>query len=129
MKQKELYTMNNKGQVLVLFVIILPVILLALLIIIQFGKLYLKKQATTNIIKDTIEYGLKHTQDEQIENKLNNLIETNIDDIDIKTITIFEDEIRINLTQKSINIFGKNINLTYDYTGIKMNEEIRIEEG
>lgn len=129
MKQKELYTMNNKGQVLVLFVIILPVILLALLIIIQFGKLYLKKQATTNIIKDTIEYGLKHTQDEQIENKLNNLIETNIDDIDIKTITIFEDEIRINLTQKSINIFGKNINLTYDYTGTKMNEEIRIEEG
>ena len=129
MKQKELYTMNNKGQVLVLFVIILTVILLALLIIIQFGKLYLKKQATTNIIKDTIEYGLKHTQDEQIENKLNNLIETNIDDIDIKTITIFEDEIRINLTQKSINIFGKNINLTYDYTGTKMNEEIRIEEG
>ena len=129
MKQKELYTMNNKGQVLVLFVIILPVILLALLIIIQFGKLYLKKRATTNIIKDTIEYGLKHTQDEQIENKLNNLIETNIDDIDIKTITIFEDEIRINLTQKSINIFGKNINLTYDYTGTKMNEEIRIEEG
>ena len=129
MKQKELYTMNNKGQVLVLFVIILPVILLALLIIIQFGKLYLKKQATTNIIKDTIEYGLKHTQDEQIENKLNNLIETNIDDIDKKTITIFEDEIRINLTQKSINIFGKNINLTYDYTGTKMNEEIRIEEG
>jgi len=129
LKQKELYTMNNKGQVLVLFVIILPVILLALLIIIQFGKLYLKKQATTNIIKDTIEYGLKHTQDEQIENKLNNLIETNIDDIDIKTITIFEDEIRINLTQKSINIFGKNINLTYDYTGTKMNEEIRIEEG
>lgn len=129
MKQKELYTMNNKGQVLVLFVIILPVVLLALLIIIQFGKLYLKKQATTNIIKDTIEYGLKHTQDEQIENKLNNLIETNIDDIDIKTITIFEDEIRINLTQKSINIFGKNINLTYDYTGTKMNEEIRIEEG
>ena len=121
--------MNNKGQVLVLFVIILTVILLALLIIIQFGKLYLKKQATTNIIKDTIEYGLKHTQDEQIENKLNNLIETNIDDIDIKTITIFEDEIRINLTQKSINIFGKNINLTYDYTGTKMNEEIRIEEG
>jgi len=129
LKQKELYTMNNKGQVLVLFVIILPVILLALLIIIQFGKLYLKKQATTNIIKDTIEYGLKHTQDEQIENKLNNLIETNIDDIDIKTITIFEDEIRINLTQKSINIFGKNINLTYDYTGTKMNEEIKIEEG
>lgn len=129
MKQKEQFTLNNKGQVLVLFAVILPVILLTLLLVTQLGKLYLKKQTTTNIIKDTIEYGLNNIQDEQIENKLNDLIETNIDDIDIKTITIFEDEIRINLTQKQINILGKNLKLNYSYKGIITDNKIHIEEG
>lgn len=129
MKQKEQFTLNNKGQVLVLFAVILPVILLTLLLVTQLGKLYLKKQTTTNIIKDTIEYGLNNIQDEQLENKLNNLIDTNIEDIEIKTITIFEDEIRINLTQKQINILGKNLKLNYSYKGIITDNKIHIEEG
>ena len=47
--------MNNKGQVLVLFVILMPIILLILLITIQIGNLYLEKEKTTNTIKEIIE--------------------------------------------------------------------------
>lgn len=105
--------MKNKGQVLVLFVLLLPIFLLILLISIEFGKLYTDKIKTKNIIEDTIEYGMKNINDQEINVKLNNLLENNIKDINNKTVFISEDEIRINLTQNK-EIFGKKIIIKYE---------------
>jgi len=121
--------MKNKGQVLVLFVILLPVILLIMLMGIEFGKLYMEKIKTTNIIKETITYGLKHLTKPEINENINNLIDFNIKNIENKSIFISEDEIRIKITQQPIKVFGKEIVLTYSYKGINKEETITIEEG
>lgn len=129
MKHLEQYTMKNNGQVLALFVIILPIILLIVLITIEFGKLYVEKIKTTNVIKETITYGLKNIEDTNIKEKINNLIDINIKNINNKTIFISEDEIRIKLNQNKIKVFGKDIVLEYNYKGIKKEQKIIIEEG
>lgn len=121
--------MKNNGQVLALFVIILPIILLIVLITIEFGKLYVEKIKTTNVIKETITYGLKNIEDTNIKEKINNLIDINIKNINNKTVFISEDEIRIKLNQNKIKVFGKDIVLEYNYKGIKKEQKIIIEEG
>ena len=129
MKHQEQYIMKNNGQVLALFVIILPIILLIVLITIEFGKLYVEKIKTTNVIKETITYGLKNIEDTNIKEKINNLIDINIKNINNKTVFISEDEIRIKLNQNKIKVFGKDIVLEYNYKGIKKEQKIIIEEG
>ena len=119
--------MNNKAQVLVLFAIILPVILLLLLVTIQIGNLYLDKQKTKSTIKETITTVLKNNEENK-KDIANNLIEINIKDIKTKTIYISENEIEINVTQEK-QLFGKNIDLKYKLKGMKDGDNIRISEG
>lgn len=119
--------LNNKGQVLVLFVILLPVLLLIIIGLIEISSINLEKTKTKNIIKETIETNLKN-YNENTKETVNKLIEQNIKNIKTKTIFISEDEIRINIIQEK-TIFGKNIELKYNYKGIKENEKITISEG
>lgn len=115
--------MNNKGQVLVLFVILIPVILLFSIVSIQIGNLYLEKNKNTNIIKDTIRETLNNPSTE-----INLIIEKNIKDIKEKTIFISEDEIHLKITQEK-KVFGRNFNIKYNYKGIKQEDKIIISEG
>ena len=119
--------LNNKGQVLVFFVIILPIILLLLIAIIEISNIYLEKNKTKNTIYEIIETNLKNNN-ENTKETINKLIEQNIKNIQDKTIFISEDEIRINITQET-KIIGRKINIKYKYKGIKKNEKITISEG
>jgi len=117
--------LNNNGQVLVLFVILLPVILLLLLITIEVGDVYIEKTKIKNIIKETITTSLK----ENLPNDaVNSLIDINIKNIKEKSIYTSESEIDIKLTKEE-KIFGKTIEIKYNFKGIKENELIRISEG
>ena len=119
--------LNNKGQVLVLFVIILPILLLLILAVIEVGNINLEKAKTKNTIKEIIETNLKN-YDENTNSRINTLIETNIDDIKTKSVFTSEDEIRIILIQKN-SIIGRQIEIKYKYKGLKENEKITISEG
>lgn len=119
--------LNNKGQVLVLFVIILPILLLLILAVIEVGNINLEKAKTKNTIKEIIETNLKN-YDENTNSRINTLIETNIDDIKTKSVFTSEDEIRIILIQKN-SILGRQIEIKYKYKGLKENEKITISEG
>jgi len=119
--------LNNKGQVLVLFVIILPILLLLILAVIEVGNINLEKAKTKNTIKEIIETNLKN-YDENTNSRINTLIETNIDDIKTKSVFTSEDEIRIILIQKN-TILGRQIEIKYKYKGLKENEKITISEG
>ena len=119
--------MNNKGQVLVLFVIMLPIILLLLLITIEVGDIYLDKQKTKNVIRNIITDNLKN-YNETANEKINTLIEQNIKDIEEKNIFISENEIRIYIKQNK-TLFGRNLKIEYKIKGLKENENIKISEG
>lgn len=118
---------KNNGQVLALFVIILPIILLLLVISIEIGNIYLDKTKTKNTIKEIITNNIDK-YDENTNERINSLIEINIKNIETKEIFTSEDEIRINIIQTK-KLFGKTLKIKYKYIGIKEQEKIKISEG
>ncbi len=118
---------KNSGQVLVLFVILLPILLLLLVIGIEVGNIYLDKTKTKNTIKEIITSNLKNYDDKTNE-RINKLIDSNIKNIEKKEIFTSEDEIRINIKQNKV-LFGKNISINYKYIGKKEEETITLSEG
>ena len=88
--------MKNKGQTLVIFILILPILLLLLALIFEIGALHITKIKYENAIKDAIEYGLTH-QEENMPQKLESLLKANIKgNINIE----INNYIKINVKQK-----------------------------
>ena len=61
--------LNNKGQSLVMFILILPIILLLIVLVVDIGSIMVKKQELDNVNQLTIEYGLDHISNQEIESK------------------------------------------------------------
>ncbi len=120
--------MNSKGQTLVLFVLILPLLFIILIMLINYATISLEKQKIDNNVKQTIEYGLNLKLDEkvvedgvltnsEIENKLSYLLSKNITYDDLN-IDVSDNRIFI-MVSKSINgflssIFNGRINISYN---------------
>lgn len=126
--------LNNKGQTLVAFIILLPVLIMVFALIIDLGLLSIEKRKIDNEIKSTITYGLKNIESDNLDLKLRKLILKNIDNInneDIK-IRIENNYIKISLSveRKSIfKIIGKEKNdINSSYIGIVDNNKIKIEK-
>ena len=85
--------MNNRGQTLALFVIIIPLILLLFVYIVDIGNLYLEKRKINNTLEYALEYKKENKNVEEYINK-------NIDDVD--EIIILDDEIIIKKNKKGI---------------------------
>ena len=70
--------MNNKGQTLVLFVLILPIIVFIMLLVIDVSNMFITKQELNNINKIVLNYGLDIIEEENIDRKLEELINKNV---------------------------------------------------
>ena len=116
--------MNNKGQVLVLFVLILPVLLLGFVIGIDLIGVSTLKQSTQNEIREIIYSGIKNNKSLD---EINFLIDQNIVYKD-KDVFKTDNNLKIKIVQDS-TIFGRNFELNYSYEGFIDNENIVIREG
>lgn len=109
--------MNNKGQSLVVFVFLIPVIFLIIGFIFELGDYTYQKNKYENEIKYTLQYGLKHFEDENLNEKLTKLLDKNLEGN--KEINISDSEIKVHVLYKPKGIYSnlfKNkfeINLTY----------------
>ena len=61
---------NNKGQTLVIFIIILPIILTIFTLVIDLGILYISKRNVENNVSNAIEYYLKNINNEKAETNM-----------------------------------------------------------
>lgn len=118
--------MNNKGQTLVIFVIILPILLMALTLIIDLGFLYIEKRNIGNNLYDSVEYYLDNIEEENIDVKVKELLKKNIDDVNINiNETDSYVEITVLKQRKSIySIITHDTNIKLTYKGIKESKEI-----
>ena len=102
---------NNKGQALVEFIIVLPILLLVIMAIIDLGNIFIKKYSLENDL-DIVSSMYK----EEDYNSIDNYIEENSLDIsyekesDLVTIKLSKD-IKVN-TPILNNIFGKDYKIT-----------------
>lgn len=123
---------NNRGQTLVLFVIILPILLLLLILILDVGKLILTKNELNNINSIVMDYGLSNLDKENLEEKLVELIKLNKDDVDNIDVKVDNSIIYITMNEKINGIFTSYIDIpVFDvelsYIGYIDNNKKRIE--
>ena len=124
--------LNNKGQSLVLFVIVLPILLFILILMIDIGKIIVLKQELNNISEIVLDYGLDNLDKENIENELGSLIKLNKSDIDKINVYLEDDKIYVKLNEKSDGVFSSFMNVSIfnvktSYVGYMLDEKKRIE--
>ena len=122
---------NNKGQSLVMFVLIIPIFLLILTHVYDVGNAIYEKDRLSNTNYLTIEYGLNNI-DTVTENDLKNLIEQNTSNLKYIYVTIEENQIEIKMEKDAKSIIGKmfNFNLVKiisHYKGKIINNQKEIE--
>ena len=122
---------NNKGQSLVMFVLIIPIFLLILTLVYDVGNAIYEKDRLSNTNYLTIEYGLNNI-DTVTENDLKNLIEQNTTNLKYIYVTIEENQIEIKMEKDAKSIIGKmfNFNLVKiisHYKGKIINNQKEIE--
>ncbi len=93
--------MNNKGQALIEFIIILPILLLILFSVVDFGNIYSTKLNIENTSNDIIELINKETDINSIRNLYKN--------IDIKVIN-YNEELDKVILSKDVNILTPGLN-------------------
>ncbi len=120
--------MNNKGQSLVMFVLLLPIILVLVAGVIDLGNYSVTKGKYENEIKSTIKYGLNHP--DVSTSDLEKLLNSNL--TGVKEVTKNDNQIRISVTSKVNSLFSNVIKLNYDinltYTGYKENDKVIINK-
>ena len=133
--------LNNRGQSLILFVIVLPVLLLILVLVIDIGRVVSLKQELNNISEIVLDYGIDYLNNDMddnidsissIENKLIEIIELNKDDIDEIDVRIDNNKIYILLSDSVDGIFSSILDIDMfdiksSYVGYMDNNKKRIE--
>lgn len=119
--------MNSRGQTLVIFVIILPILLIMLTLIIDLGFMYIEKRNIENNVYDSTKYYLDNIDKEDIDIKVNKLLNKNIKDIDKLIIKDEEEiiEIEVSKIRKSIySIITNDTKISVNYKGYKESKRI-----
>ena len=133
--------LNNRGQSLILFVIVLPLLLLILVLVIDIGRVISLKQELNNINEIVLDYGIDYLNNDMddnidsissIENKLIEIIELNKDDIDEIDVRIDNNKINILLSDSVDGIFSSILDIDMfdiksSYVGYMDNNKKRIE--
>lgn len=125
--------LNNKGQSLVMFVLLIPLFLLILAMVVDIGNLINTKIELNSVNKLVISSGLDNINNDNLEDKLKELIIENYRDIDSYKINVNSNRITIVLEDYSKSIFGNIIGndgykLKSEYIGYIDNDKKKIEK-
>ena len=121
--------MNNRGQTLVLFVILIPALIFLFICFYQIGTIKIEEKRIKEGIKEALEYGVNNLESEILYTHIEEIIMSN--DSDIK-----DSDIEIYIVGEGLNIKVKKEYETYilddevvlDYTGKKVNGRLEIIE-
>lgn len=124
--------LNNKGQTLVMFIVIIPILISIMVLVIDLGSAFAKKQELNNVNKLVIEYGLDNLEEENLESDLTSYITMNAKDL--SNVKVIVENNTINVTTKAYidGIISKALNIdgfeiVSEYHGYLSSEEKRIE--
>lgn len=100
-----MFKLNNKGQSLVMFVIIIPILLLILTLVYDVGTAVYEKNRLSNTNYMALEYGLDNI-DNVSEMELIELIQRNVNNLNYISVDIDDDKIEIILSKDIKGIVG-----------------------
>ena len=122
--------MNNKGQSLVLFVLVIPITFMVLLMVYDIGNMVLLKNELNDINYLVVDYGIDVMTLDDKEEKVRELINKNKSDIDNIDINFEDDKIYVTL-EDSVDMTAINnikiFKIKSSYVGYIQNGEKIIE--
>ena len=121
--------MNRNGQVLVSFLLILPLLLIILVFVVDMGLMKVNERKVEHVIKEAITYELKSS--EISDSRVNDYIKNNLSDIKGVNIVVGTDNIKVSVRVYKKSIFNsliknKNYTISKSYYGYKENDKIKI---
>lgn len=102
--------LNNKGQSLVMFICLLPILLLIVLAIVDVSRMVIEKNKLNNINYIAIWYYSNHKEDDDVTERIISLVKRN--DEDIINVRINKDKNTIYLDKKIDSTMGKIIGIS-----------------
>lgn len=105
--------LNNRGQTLVLFVMLLPIMLLVMVLVFDIGKSIAEKQKLDNISFMIVSYGIEHSNDDNIEATLNELVTLNYKDATDVEVLVKDDYVSVSLGGKVKGVFGNLVGKSF----------------
>lgn len=120
--------MNNKGQTLILFVLLLPLLLLLMAFVIDTGMILKEKTKLDSTLRTVLKTTYKEKEEENYEERLTKLLEENEIPCNNMELELKENKIRLQITYEKESIFGKIIGLnTYKIKStMSINQDERI---
>ena len=118
--------LNNKGQSLVLFILILPILLLVSILVFEIGNVYTSKSELDDINYLVIDYGLDHITETNLEEKLIELIKLNSNDLFYIGVNVEDSKINVTTKRKVKGILSKSFDIfevVSNYEGYMENED------
>ena len=102
--------LNNKGQSLVMFICLLPILLLIVLAIVDVSRMVIEKNKLNNINYIAIWYYSNHKEDDDVTERIISLVKRN--DENIINVKINKDKNTIYLDKKIDSTMGKIIGIS-----------------
>lgn len=124
--------MNRNGQVMVAFILLLPLLCLLFIYVVDIGTMYIEKRSVENNVKETIYYGLKQEPlDESVRDKMEQLLRKNVDDITNLEVMVTNNNVKIHLQTHKKTLFSMLLKkYAYDievsYQGYVENDKVKI---
>lgn len=121
--------MNNKGQSLIAFILLLPVVFVFVTGLWEIGNISYVSSKMDMQTESALKYGLKHLSEEGIKDKIELLLDKNFEGT--KEVTIGENDIIIKVNYVYHNLYSKYIKpiiINRTYIGKLENETIIIEK-
>ena len=120
--------MNNKGQTLILFVLLLPLLLLLMAFVIDTGMILKEKAKLDSTLRTVLKTTYKDKEEENYEERLTKLLEENEIPCTNMELERKENKIRLQIMYEKESIFGKIIGLnTYKIKStMSINQDERI---
>ena len=123
--------LNNKGQSLVMFIVIIPILIIILAFVYDIGTAIYEKNSLSNTNYMVIDYGLSNI-DKVTEDDLIDLILKNSKGVNNVSVIIDDKIINIKTSKDFKGIFGKIINTNFneivsEYKGKLVDDKKKIE--
>ena len=126
--------MDKRGQVVVVFTIIIPIILLVGALIIDVGNNYRELYRLNSINRKIIDYGLRNLEKVNIRGELIELLYKNDANIDDYHLVVKDEEIKLSISKSIDRVFGaifgeKTKFVKSDYHGKLEAGQVKIVKG
>mgnify|MGYP007102082128 CR=1 FL=1 len=103
--------LNNKGQSLVLFILLIPIIVLVMILVIDIGNLYCEKKELDSISYLVCNYGVTNYDDESVLNDMVKLANLNSNKLSKVFVDINDGKVDVVIGENVDGIFGKMLNI------------------